>query len=272
MLIAALSYFIITEISFWSLNLAYNSTGNPVLAWILDPNEAERLYLIVYPLSISIYLIIYNMFFRADKNKLSADINWDLKTGVISSVILGIAFGGISTLWVEFLAHSPFANIDFIKTSLAYLKHSSTQTSTVSFITGILVAGILGPITEELLYRGIIFRLLEKYSNKWTALIVSSLMFGFVHLSFAQSVYAAIMGLIAGIVYMKTRKLAWTILIHITINTISTFGLSSNIIWVAFTVLMLIPLAIIIYRLLNTKKAISCDENYIETKTVNNLQ
>ena len=177
MLIAAISYFLITELSFWGLNLAYNSTGNTLLAWILEPTEAERLYLFVYPVSIAIYLIVYNIFFRLNKSKIRASVNWDLKTGIISSVILGLAFGGISTLWVELLARSPLSNIDFIKISLAYLKHSSTQTSTTTFITGLLVAGILGPITEELLYRGIIFGLLEKYSNKWTALILSSVMF-----------------------------------------------------------------------------------------------
>ena len=139
------------------------------------------------------------------------------------------------------------------------------------------MAGILGPVTEELLYRGIIFGLLEKYSNKWTALILSSLMFGFVHLSFVQSVYAGIMGLIAGIVYMKTRKLIWTVLMHITINTVSTFGLSSNIMWVVFTVIMLIPLGVIIHSLLKAKKDVACDknccdDNYIETETANNLQ
>lgn len=277
MLIAAISYFLITELSFWGLNLAYNSTGNTLLAWILEPTEAERLYLFVYPVSIAIYLIVYNIFFRLNKSKIRASVNWDLKTGIISSVILGVAFGGISTLWVELLARSPLSNIDFIKISLAYLKHSSTQTSTATFITGLLVAGILGPVTEELLYRGIIFGLLEKYSNKWTALILSSVMFGFVHLSFVQSVYAGIMGLIAGIVYMKTRKLIWPILMHITINTVSTFGLSSNIMWVIFTVIMLIPLGVIIRGLLKAKKDTVCDENccdknYLETETANNLQ
>ena len=119
--------------------------------------------------------------------------------------------------------------------------------------------------------------MLEKYSNKWTALILSSVMFGFVHLSFVQSVYAGIMGLIAGIVYMKTRKLIWPILMHITINTVSTFGLSSNIMWVIFTVIMLIPLGVIIRGLLKAKKDTVCDENccdknYLETETANNLQ
>ena len=152
MLIAAISYFLITELSFWGLNLAYNSTGNTLFAWILEPTEAERLYLFVYPVSIAIYLIVYNIFFRLNKSKIRASVNWDLKTGIISSVILGLAFGGISTLWVEFLARSPLSNIDFIKISLAYLKHSSTQTSTATFITGLLVAGRLGPVSVVLLF------------------------------------------------------------------------------------------------------------------------
>lgn len=89
--------------------------------------------------------------------------------------------------------------------------------------------------------------------NTKYALIVSSLMFGIIHLSFVQSVYATIMGLISGIVYMKTRKLRWSILIHITINTLVTYELTSNLIWVAFTIILFLPLGIMLYKLLKTK-------------------
>ena len=130
---------------------------------------------------------------------------------------------------------------------------SSANKSTVSFIISLVVAGILAPINEEIIYRGVTFNFLEKRVNTKYALIVSSLMFGIIHLSFVQSVYATIMGLISGTVYMKTRKIRWSILIHITINTLAIYELTSNLIWVAFTIILFLPLGIMLYKLLKTK-------------------
>ncbi len=52
----------------------------------------------------------------------------------------GIAFGGISTLWVMLLKNTALSNIGFIKSSLEYLNASSANKSTVSFIISLVVA------------------------------------------------------------------------------------------------------------------------------------
>ena len=62
------------------------------------------------------------------------------------------------------------------------------------------------------------------------------------------------MGLISGIVYIKTGKLRWSMLIHITINTVATVAPVSNPAWVIFTVLMLIPFGVIFYRFFKSEK------------------
>ena len=244
-------FFVITDLVLISLGFAYNKTGNAVLDWLTLPQEMDRIYLVIYPLSILVYSIIFFKWINKDKEE--AQVHWDIKTGVVCSIMAGIAFGGISTLWVMFLKNTALSNIGFIKSSLEYLNASSANKSTISFIISLVVAGILAPINEEIIYRGVTFNFLEKRVNTKYALIVSSLMFGIIHLSFVQSVYATIMGLISGIVYMKTRKLRWSILIHITINTLATYELTSNLIWVAFTIIMFLPLGAMLYKLLKTK-------------------
>ena len=244
-------FFVITDLVIISLGFAYNKTGNAVLDWLTLPQEADRLYLVVYPLSIFIYSLIF--FNWINKNKPKEDVHWDIKTGVICSIMAGIAFGGLSTVWVEFLKNTPLSDVSFIKRSLEYLGASSANKSISSFMITLVVAGVLGPVTEELIYRGVIFGFLEKKVNSVYALIMSSLLFGIVHLSFVQSVYATVMGLIAGIVYMKTRKLIWPVIIHITINTLATYELTSNLIWVTFTIIMFLPLGSMLYKLLRTK-------------------
>ena len=111
-----LIFFVITELSVFTLNFAYSKTGNALLDWLTLPQEADRLYLVVYPLSIFIYSLIF--FNWINKNKPKEDVHWDIKTGVICSIMAGIAFGGLSTVWVEFLKNTPLSDVSFIKRSL----------------------------------------------------------------------------------------------------------------------------------------------------------
>lgn len=232
--------------------ILYNATGSNLIYWLINPSDQNRLYLFIYPLALAIYGLIF--FFLRKRYTVKGDVHWDMKRGIILSIILGTAFGGISTLWVEFLSYSGLSNITFIKRGLEYLKSASGNTAMDSFIITLITVGVLGPVLEEIMFRGIIFTFLERTVNKWYALILSSIIFGAVHMLFVQSVYAGIMGIISGIVYMKTRKLIWSIIIHITINTLASFGLGSNMLWVLFTTLMFIPLGIIMYTLLKDSR------------------
>lgn len=232
--------------------ILYNATGSNLIYWLINPSDQNRLYLFIYPLALAIYGLIF--FFLRKRYTVKGDVHWDMKRGIILSIILGTAFGGISTLWVEFLSYSGLSNITFIKRGLEYLKSASGNAAVDSFIITLITVGVLGPVLEEIMFRGIIFTFLERTVNKWYALILSSIIFGAVHMLFVQSVYAGIMGMISGIVYMKTRKLIWSIIIHITINTLASFGLGSNMLWVLFTTLMFIPLGIIMYTLLKDSR------------------
>lgn len=77
---------------------------------------------------------------------------------------------------------------------------------------------IITPIIEEILYRGIILNLfLKKYSVK-ISLIVSSLIFAFIHLRFIGIGYLFLYGLLFGFAYYKTKSLFTSILLHFIIN------------------------------------------------------
>ena len=91
----------------------------------------------------------------------------------------------------------------------------------------ILLVCVIAPIVEEIIYRGAIQRGLEKLKiHPMVALIISSLIFGFIHVLSAgdyPQVFAYIfMGFVLGYVYQKTKSLVSSIAIHMLINTIST--------------------------------------------------
>lgn len=84
-----------------------------------------------------------------------------------------------------------------------------------------LVANSLFPaVSEEIVFRGIVFRWVERFAGTWAGLIVSSALFGAAHMfnpaaTWVSTVFIAVeAGILLGGVYMLTRKLWVAIGLH----------------------------------------------------------
>lgn len=92
---------------------------------------------------------------------------------------------------------------------------------------GILSIAVLGPIVEELTFReAIIGGLLKKGVGPWVAIIFSALCFGLIHGNPAQVPFACIVGIILGIIYVKTGNVVVTSIIHIINNSIAVIEMN----------------------------------------------
>jgi membrane protease YdiL (CAAX protease family) len=86
--------------------------------------------------------------------------------------------------------------------------------------TGLLYICLIGPIIEEIIFRGAILKSLERFGQNF-AIVISSLVFGLFHIFTVQAVFAFFMGLILG--YIASRySLKWAMLTHILINSVAT--------------------------------------------------
>ena len=91
-------------------------------------------------------------------------------------------------------------------------------------ILGGLGAGVLAGFTEEILFRGILLRLLEGWLGTWWALAITSFLFGVSHLGNAHAtVFGAVAialeaGILLGACYLLTRRLWMVIGVHIAWN------------------------------------------------------
>lgn len=84
---------------------------------------------------------------------------------------------------------------------------------------------IIGPIIEELIFRGIILNgLLKNYSFK-KSLILSSFLFAVFHLNPWQFFPAFALGLLFGWLFFKTRSIVLTIIAHMLNNLIGFLGI-----------------------------------------------
>lgn len=79
----------------------------------------------------------------------------------------------------------------------------------------ILVFAILPAATEEIMFRGYIFR---SISHKKTAILLSACMFALLHMNFNQMSYAFIMGLLFASLVSITDNLSMTVMVHLLFN------------------------------------------------------
>lgn len=90
-----------------------------------------------------------------------------------------------------------------------------------NFYTAILAGVILGPIAEELIFRGIIHRKIAYNYNSIAAIIITAIAFGIFHGNVTQGAYAFLMGLMLSYAYFVTDRIWICMLMHISANMIS---------------------------------------------------
>ncbi len=109
--------------------------------------------------------------------------------------------------------------------AIGYTAEASMETATLDCATFsmVLYAGIVGPIVEELIYRGFVMRALEKH-GRVLAIVVSSLLFGIMHANLPQAIFAFFVGLVLGYVAMR-YSIVWSIVLHIINNLVLGEGM-----------------------------------------------
>lgn len=88
-----------------------------------------------------------------------------------------------------------------------------------------ITACIAAPIFEEIMFRGFLLPSLTRYVPVWSAIVISGVIFAIAHLSLAETIPLATLGIILGIVYTRSRSLLSSILVHSLWNSGTLFSL-----------------------------------------------
>ncbi|WP_375381122.1 lysostaphin resistance A-like protein [uncultured Sphingomonas sp.] len=160
---------------------------------------------------------------------------------VASVIILFLSYRGFNR-WIERRGNVDLAHAGAVRELgagvVAGLVLFSVVVGAIALLGGYHVAGhhaasVLLPVltlsigsgfSEELLFRGLIFRLLEQWLGSWAALAISAALFGAGHLANANSSWLAATaialeaGIMLGALYMLTRRLWAAIGLHMAWN------------------------------------------------------
>lgn len=99
------------------------------------------------------------------------------------------------------------------QSSSAYGETAAAQYG-VNFWLGLVLYGLLSPIVEEAVFRGLVYNRLKRCFGYILALIVSSLLFGCYHGNMVQGIYGTVLGLLIAWCYEKYQSFWAPVLFH----------------------------------------------------------
>ena len=215
----------------------------------LDITSYVNIYLISYLINaISIYLIGYGVIKLILKNTDEIEKKEKKKLKFSEFLLLiCITIGGSQILNVVTQIIISIIKIIFkieINNNITTLMQGSNTIYLVIF------AAILGPIFEELIFRGTMLKKLRLYGDK-TAIIYTAIAFGLFHCNIAQIPFAIACGLILGYAYVKTNNIIYPIILHIILNSISVLliTLLKYELWLPIILIILLILTCIVLTL-----------------------
>ena len=141
--------------------------------------------------------------------------NWIIYT------VVTFGMGQIASIWFT-LADILATQNETISNSFESFESTWSNLDSEPYIFIFLSVVFLGPLVEELLFRGLMYNYLERVGGVWFAIIISGVAFGAWHLEPVQVVYTAFMGIIIAIVYRYSKSIWVVFYIHMLNNLLTT--------------------------------------------------
>lgn len=106
---------------------------------------------------------------------------------------------------------------------LAFYDERYQQTAQITYSAGFLMQiiglGIVIPIAEELMFRGILYKRFRERQGFWYSALWSSLLFSLMHSNTTQMIYTFLLGILLSYLYEKFGSLRAPAVLHILLNT-----------------------------------------------------
>ena len=176
--------------------------------------------LILTGLGDAILIPIAWMFYREDeKKRLSKGFRERIlvhNTFEISEIVsVAIMVIGISCLMNLLIALIPIDDVE-------YQEIAEEMFNNNGIVIQLVVIGILAPVSEELIFRGLIFRRSRDYVGFMWAAVCSGLFFGIYHGNLTQGIFAFFMGMLFAAIYEHFGTLWAPIVAHMANNIFAT--------------------------------------------------
>ncbi|MHC1695293.1 MAG: lysostaphin resistance A-like protein [Eubacteriales bacterium] len=188
---------------------------NNVITQIMsDEILMNSLTIIVSLMSVAVPLLMYRVM-RKHKLNLLKLFKPAMPKKAPLAVVLALGIGYLST-YVALLLFTLLSGIG-INVLTPELPFPSTTAGAVLYFIGV---AIVAPIVEEVMFRGVMLNELKPYGST-AAIVITSLLFGFIHGTPYAFFYATAIGLIFAYITIKTGSIFYSVITHMVFNSVS---------------------------------------------------
>lgn len=160
-------------------------------------------------------LLMIALFFLARKDKLMTYCKFN-KIKFVDGLFITFLGVFMNLLFISLLSAISYVEA-FSQTLDEYSQLMEPLLDGPFYIMFIAIA-VVAPIYEEIIMRGIILNDFKKVTPVWVAVLIQALAFGIMHFNIVQSTYAAILGIVLGVIYIKYNSIWMPILFHFAFN------------------------------------------------------
>lgn len=131
--------------------------------------------------------------------------------------LLGYLLAGVFIMYIgNYISQILMTNVESLLGSQVENSISALLSDT-DLIFSLIFVGIIGPIVEELMFRKLIIDRLTEYSTA-VAVLFPALLFGLFHGNLYQLFYAFAVGVVFSYIYVKTGKIIYSVILHVSVN------------------------------------------------------
>ena len=257
---------IIAVVVYALIMLTTGNVGNDVMGLFLDLTGNVNVLMAITAVSQIVTFVCFVIFYKKVmlKNKEMDPVSavFDIKSFL--SVVFGF-FGVemvVSTCLIFLSAIAPETMEEYAN----FIESSGLGENT---FFSVLAAVVCAPIVEELVFRGVTFKLARKFTGSFIiANCIQAFMFGLAHITSAnlvQPIYALCLGLSLGFIYKKFNSLYATILAQLSFNLMGTVGVGlvfadEDPSGIYICTVALVAVAIIVIATINIVKSEKCKQ------------
>jgi membrane protease YdiL (CAAX protease family) len=132
-------------------------------------------------------------------------------------LVMSIVSGAILAIALNFIIG--FALDLFNIGSASYDTVEAIQYS-VPLWLGIILYGIVSPIAEEIVFRGVLYNRTKRFYSIPRSVIFSALLFGIFHANLPQLIYGTLMGVLIALCYERNKCFAAPVFFHMAANIV----------------------------------------------------
>jgi sodium transport system permease protein len=154
----------------------------------------------------------------ANKPRQTLLLNWPRWTTLPAAVLLAVALHP-GVVWLQGVVFRLYPLNPEVKKALDGLLGGSPN-----LIALLVVMAVVPPVCEELAFRGFILSGFRHLGHAWRAVVYSALFFGLTHPIMQQSILASLVGVVIGVLAVRTGSILPCIVFHMTHNALAVLS------------------------------------------------